>query len=176
MSVHLYTPNSDAYDRLAQVSNRSDEALSRLAGDRPVAKQWRPVKVRVDRAQRRGDFPSFLPGSVPAFSQRAVDVLLPLLGGAVEALPLECGRLKFYAIHVLDLVDCLDERRSTIRRFPSGGVMRIEKHVFDEKCLGERMIFRLREAPLKGVYYSGELKRHIEAAKLEGLEERQVFP
>lgn len=175
MSVHLYTPKSNDYDALAQVSKRSDEALSKLAGDRPVAKQWRPIKVRIDPAERRGDFPSFLP-HIPAFSQRALDALLPLLGDSVEALPLDCDRRKFYAIHVLDLVDCLDEGRSTIRRFPSGGVMYIDQHVFDDKCLGGRMIFRLRQAPLWGVYYSGELKRQIEAAKLEGLKDREVYP
>ena len=174
-AIYLYTPDSDEYDTLAQASTQSDRALSTLEGAKPVASKWRPIKVVVDKHGRRGDFPSFLP-HVPAFSRRALDVLQPLLGDAIEALPLDCGGLEFHAIHVLDVVDCLDEHLSILKRFPSGGVMSIRKHVFDEKCLGERLMFRIRQAPLWGVYYTDRFNQLLEDAKLEGLKDRKVFP
>ncbi len=173
-AVYLYTPASDEYNTLAQVSARSDVALSKLDGEQLIGAKWRPIKVSVDNHGRRGDFPSFLP-HIPAFSQRALDHLQPLLGDAIEALPLDCGRFKFYAIHVLDLVDCLDEQHSEVQRDPEGDVMYIRKHVFDEKCVGERLMFRIREAPLWGVYYTDRFKQLLETAKLEGLKDRKVF-
>ena len=174
-AVYLYAPDSDGYDTLAQASAQSDRALATLESAEPVASKWRPIKVVADKHGGSGDFPSFLP-HVPAFSRRALDVLQPLLGDAIEALPLDFGRLEFFAIHVLEVVDCLDENLSVIKRFPSGGVMSIRKHVFDEKCVGERLMFRIREAPLWGVYYTDRFKQLLETAKLEGLKDRKVFP
>jgi hypothetical protein len=174
-AVYLYAPDSDTYDTLAQASQQSDRALSMLEGASPVASKWRPVKVVIDKHGRSGDFPSFLP-HVPAFSRRALDVLQPVLGDEIEALPLDSGRLAFYAIHVLEVVDCLDEQQSVVKHYPSGGVMSIRKHVFDENCLGQRLMFRIGQAPRWGVYYTDRFKQLLEDAGLEGLTHRQVNP
>lgn len=172
--IYLYTPDSDRFHTLSQTALRGDWRQSKLEGPKPVASSWRRVKVALDTHGRRGDFPSFLP-HVPVFSRRALDALQPKLGDAIEALPLDCGRHEFFAIHVLDVIDGLDERRSNIKRFPSGGVMYIGKHVFDEERVGDRLLFRLSQAPL-GVYYTEEFRRAVKAAKLEGLVDRKVFP
>lgn len=174
MNIYLYAPKSNDYDNLVLASSQDHEGLMQLLGQ-PMGPRWRAVKVKLRKEGRRADFPSFLP-HVPAFSQQAMDVLQPHLGNAIEALPLDCGRAKFYAINVLDVTDCLDERRSKIDRDPGGKVMFIDKHVFDEKCVGERLLFRIRQAPLWGVYYTDRFKQLLEAAQLGGLKDRQVFP
>jgi hypothetical protein len=174
MNIYLYAPRSNDYDNLVLASRRDHEGLMKLLGQ-PMCQKWRAVKVRLRKEDHRADFPSFLP-HIPAFSQHALDVLQPHLGNAIEALPLACGRERFYAINVVDVTDCLDERRSKIDRDPSGKVMFIDKHIFDEKCVGERLMFRIRQAPLWGVYFTDRFKRLLEMAKLEGLKDRKVFP
>lgn len=174
MPIYRYTPASNDFNTLERVSIRGD-LYSKFVTNKKISSKWRPIKVRVDKHGHRGEFPSFEP-AIPVFTQKALNVLQPFLGDTIEALPLNCGRFKFYAIHVLNVVDCFDEKRSDFNRFPSGGIMYINKHVFKEKCLDQQLMFRISQAPIWGVYYTERFKQLLDEANLKGLNHRKVFP
>jgi hypothetical protein len=167
MALYVYTPDSDNHDSLALASSSAVDRLKSFDG-RPLAKGWRPFTVKVVKARKRSDFPS-LAGHVPVFSKRALDALGSLLGHAIEALPLKCSEGMFFAINVLELTDCLDMARSEVKRYSSGGIMYISRHVFDEGGVEGKHIFKSNQAPLYETYVSEEFRRRVEGERLAGL-------
>jgi hypothetical protein len=169
MSVYIYSPDSDHFDSLILPKSLSySKIFEGFDSEHPI-KRWNAVRCPVYRVGQRGDFPS-LSGFVPAFSGRALKALQPLLGEQIEALPLECDEDSFFAIHVLQVVNCLDEARSELERDPDGEVFHIGRYVFDEKCLHGKHLFRLRQAPMYKVFASTSFKKQVEAAGLCGLD------
>jgi hypothetical protein len=167
MALYVYTPDSDNYDSLALASSNAVDRLRSFDG-RPLAKGWRPLTVRIVKAQRRSDFPSLV-SHVPVFNERALKALRPLLGDTVEALPLKCAEGAFFAINVLDVTDCLDMDRSEMKLYPSGGIMYITRHVFDEGCAEGKHMFKITQGPLHETYVSDAFRQHVERARLTGL-------
>ncbi|HEY0601659.1 MAG TPA: DUF1629 domain-containing protein, partial [Herpetosiphonaceae bacterium] len=102
------------------------------------------------------------------FNERAWQVLEPLLGQSVEALPLRTDEHTYYAINVLVVLDCLDMDRSEIQYFPSGGIMYIDRYVFEEGCVDEHPIFKIQGAELKEVLVSEQVKAVVEQNHLAG--------
>ena|SRR5688572_5533045 len=172
MAIYVYTPDSDTYDSLSLPSGRAYDVVNQLLGT-PTVETWRPIRVQVHKGEKRGDFPSLI-GHLPVFSERALSALRPLIENEVEVLSLKGSTTPLYAIHILDLVDCLDEAKSGVKRFPGGGIMHVDRPVFRDGCVDGKHIFKIRDAPLKDVYVSEEFKRRAEEAGLEGVVFRQA--
>jgi hypothetical protein len=167
MPTYTITPDADTYHCLV-LTNPSDwDRFDEFTGER-LADTWTPVAVKTLKVKKAGDFP-YLISHVPVFSGRAWQILQSLVKGSVEALPLEHPTKTVYAINVLDLLDCLDYSRSQIVRFPSGGIMEIERYAFKEGCVEGKHIFKIAEAPLKQVLVSDAFKELVERSQLEGL-------
>jgi hypothetical protein len=167
MTIYTIVPDADTYHCLVLADPKDWDKFDDFTGKR-LAHMWVPVAVKIFKVKRAGDFPSLI-NHVPVLSSRAWQVLQSLIGGSVEALPLEHPTGIFYAINVLDLVDCLDYSRSQIERFPSGGIMYIERYAFKKGCVEGRHIFKIAEAPLKRVLVSDTFKQLVEKSQLEGL-------
>jgi len=163
----LIIPDSDIYNSLVP-SNPEDWSIFDLFIGNSLADTWHPVNVEILKAKKVGDFPS-LANHVPVFSVRALQVLRPLLGECIEALPLACKSHNFYAINVLEVLNCLDKGKSEITWLPSGGVMFIDRYVFKKSCIGEQHIFKLVEKVLGKPIVSETFKKIVEQANLEGL-------
>jgi hypothetical protein len=156
---------------------------------KPLTRVWEPVHVFYYRTTGKScDFPS-LHGYVPVFTTRAWGVLQPLIGHSVEALPLVCDTRivvpkrgdkmrvpagpfgPFYAINVLNFVDCLDYDHSEIVWFSHGVVMLVESYAFKNPgLLRGKHIFRLPETRALEVLVSDEFKNTVEKNNLVGLE------
>lgn len=164
------TPDIDNYDGLIP---RDIKPFRSLNGT-PRSDAWMPVGVDWDEATTpagRGlpvDFPA-LGGLGYAFSQRALELLFPLVGEKIEALPLDSVRGKYYVVNVLNLIDALDEGRSEIKRIPGGRIDVIVKHAFKSNSTDGQHIFKLQQEPLGPVYVSAEFKRAVEHHGLTGL-------
>jgi hypothetical protein len=164
MKIYRYVPESDDYDCL---DNRGDWGSFDLG--RPLAATWKPVRVEMDdHAGRTADFPSLL-GPIPVFSERAWEVLQPLLGASVEALPLNCDRGIFFVVNVLDHVDCLDYDRAEVTHYSSGRVMMVDKFAFKPGSLHGKNMFKLPETAKSEVFVSESFKKIVEKAGLTGL-------
>jgi hypothetical protein len=120
MRLFRYIPESDDYNCLDKSGN-----CSAFHQGKQIGASWTIPRINEDHhAGRIGDFPS-LRGSVPVFSKMALAVLRPLIGHAIEALPLDCDSGRFYAINVLDIVNGLDLEKSDFIRFDDGRIMMI---------------------------------------------------
>lgn len=172
MGFYIAIPDSDEFDSLVTVNPEDWDVFERFNG-RPLASSWVPVPVKIYPGKRRGDFPSLI-SYVPVFSEKALQILEPLVGSSIEALPLQCKKGSFYAINVLDLAAALDLERSEIVRFSDGGIMDVERHVLKEDLLAGKNIFKLAEMPRDRVFVSEAFKKSVEENGLKGLIFRPV--
>lgn len=154
--------------------------LSLLDGT-PCKAIWQPVPMRRQPAERRkfrgqlSDFSEF-GGLGLGFSERALEVLTPLVGDVIEALPLDCPdcKEKFYAINVLDLADCLDEARSDVSYFNAGDIMWINHYAFKPGSTEGHHLFKVKQMPIGEVLVSPEFKQRVEESGLVGALFREV--
>ncbi|HBA85379.1 MAG TPA: hypothetical protein DCZ95_14930 [Verrucomicrobia bacterium] len=113
-----------------------------------MREQWNPPPLRiVGKSKRIRDFVSWM-RAAPVVSQRAQDVLFPLIGPYVEFLPLiEIRRKSFFAINVLNIVDCLDKERSVIHYATDDPqhILSIPVYVFRESAIPKSPLFKIPE-------------------------------
>src|SRR5690349_15491728 len=119
MIYYQFSPDVNQFDRL-KASSRFDKALSAIKRQ-PLGSAWQsvPVQVEVDTGVM-GDFPGLASHSkIPVFSEQAWKSLESVIGPFVEGLPLRCKAGIFFAINVLAIEDCLDEKKTVFARLAS---------------------------------------------------------
>ena len=91
MKLFRYKPDVNRFASIEVGGDFISEVLTvvdRFNEGTPLAAWWSPLGIEIDKSMGRlGDFPG-LQGSIPIFSRKAWDILRPLIGGDVEALPL----------------------------------------------------------------------------------------
>jgi hypothetical protein len=109
---------------------------------------WTPPPIRIQgKSKGLRDFVSWML-SAPVVSQRAKEVLEPLISPYVEILPLIQLRGKqYYAINVLRLVICLDRKRSNIEYSPTdpSGIIYLGETFFLKGRLEDVPLFKIPE-------------------------------
>ena len=68
----------------------------------------------------------------------------------------------YFAIHVLDVVDALDRKKSPVELFPNGKVMSVEHYCFKTKLLKSKHIFRIPESLYLDALVSDIFKKRVE--------------
>jgi hypothetical protein len=164
---YRYDIQPDEYEHLTLVDDAGWSVLQGFTGESRAA-SWRPLRVEAIPSGPRGDFP-LLASHVPVFSRRALDVLGDLVAGDAEALPLDFPETEYYALNVLDPLDCIDEERSEIERFSDGTVMFVSRYVFFRGCTQGRALFKVRSTELQDVFVSDDFRRRVEEHGLRGL-------
>jgi hypothetical protein len=135
---------------------------------------WQPVPMERSYAtvrKNRGkpvDIIDLMAGDL-TFSDRAVEVLTPLVGDVIELLPLAYdGPGHFQVVNMLDIVDCLDEERSTIdRRYSNGDIASVKKYVFKPGSTDGHHLFKCKQFDLHNLV-SAEFKALVEEKGLVG--------
>ena len=179
----------DQYAHLAFV----DEAMTRrLIGEfmgKPFSGRWEEVQVycpkeweepgwsikerKMIKAQREGrpigDF-VYLVGAEGAviLRDKALTILQPLIEGSVEILPLRYGGERLHLINVINVIDCLDEEKSTVKRLPDGMIWRFVEAAFKEDLLEGEHIFKL-PGPQVFIFVSELFMKKVEENGLKGL-------
>lgn len=174
MNVYSVSLDVDHYQSLELVDLDSDwEAMYKFDGN--SIEEWQPLKVTVffdDELETQlppGDFPSLF-ADVPALSQRAVQVLGPLIEGNGQLLPLQCAEGEYFILNVTKVVDAIDERQSEIVRFPDGKkVLDIKRFVFVPAKLQNVDIFKLPQQPLGQVFVTDGFVKAVRDAALVGI-------
>lgn len=167
MKVYRYTADADSFASLDERA-KDRPVLDAIVGQ-PLAAKWTPLKLKWDDGvERRGDFPS-LRDTVPTLSQKAWDLLAPILGTSVEALPATGNDgERLYLLNVLDARKCLDLERSKVE-YDDGHILFIDKYRFIEGSLDGAMIFRLAEEPGFEILLTEQFKAKIKELRLVGL-------
>jgi hypothetical protein len=169
-------PNPDEHGDLMTISRPGVawfEVFNRLSiGVRcadwwePVRMEWLPARVRKNRG-KPVDFIGLM-GNGLAFSDRAAEILIPLVGDVIELLPLahdEPGR--FQVVNMLDIVDCLDEEHSQYERYDNGKIMIVDKYVFKPGSTDGHHLFKCKQCLLHDLV-SAEFKALVEEKGLVG--------
>ncbi len=178
MKYYQYDPNANEYAGLRfkwQLDSPEEKRVMRVHGTgNSVMADWvRPVAHGFDdNPPTEGDFPSLCNYSkIPVMSQRAWDALRPLIGYCCEALPIvHYTGDPYYIIHVMDILDALDEERSEYtRNGVTGRINQIYQYSFHYSRLQDKHIFQL---PLKsgaGLIVSDVFRKSVEEHGLLGL-------
>lgn len=133
-----------------------------------VGNKWNPNFFGViNLKQKVGDIGSLAGNDAIVMSQKAVDVLRPLIGESVELLPYQTEAGPYYLVNVLDEGEYLDRQKTDCDRMLSNGLCAgINKFVFDRNKLIGKHIFRIPDSPVFR-YVSGNF---IDMCRQHGLE------
>ena len=174
MTWYRYRPDANHYDGVRLIMPDDEPVVGLHYDSKLVGGSWKPVSVEGfdDNPDVEGDFPSLSNyNKVPVFSQRAWDVLRPLIGYCTEALPIKhpSGQ-PFHIINVIEIIDCLDEEQSElVRNAATGRVSEIFKYHFKSDMLEGKHLFK---TPLKSgaeLFVDDAFRKAIEANGLKGL-------
>lgn len=183
--MNLYQLRSRANDynglRLAP-DHETLEFFLRFKGT-PWGETWEPLPVRTEHAHdgrraknRDGDFPA-MDCSIPVVSERALNVLRPLISDCVEVLPLQHPTDRYYIINVLQILDCMDQEKSEGERGSSGRLYEVEKYVWKPGVLDEtKHIFKIKGLELYWPFVSASFKRLVDENGFVGFDFLEVGP
>ncbi len=141
-----------------------------------LTSNWFPPKV-VGRVSEFNDYPC-VDMILPAFSQRAVDGLRPLLASNGELLPLDSDtKTRFVFFNILTISDALDRSRSKCNFWcdPPTTATTIDYFEFHRNKLIGLSIFRIREMPAS-VFVTDEFVGRVDFFGLKGFSFKKVWP
>lgn len=118
------------------------------------------------------DFPSL--GTIPVFSERALEALTDLLRDNGEVLPLTSDHGSYYAFNVTTVIDAIDEHRSTVQRFRDGAIMEILEYEFVSERVQDRTIFKVPQL-LSDVFVTDIFVQEVRRAGLVGFAFNEVW-
>lgn len=170
--MKLYELRAD-YDQCCSFSFRHDEDIhmwdelfngERLPADCPIPKGTRHEE------SMDGPLPDFTHFDLvyATFSDRARQALNDLLTPNGEFVVIEMDEvMRYYAFNATTMVDALDESRSAIAYFRSGGVMAVDKHVLLDSVTSLPHIFRMPQTRRNTTYVN---EAFVERAQQHGLQ------
>jgi hypothetical protein len=169
----IYVPAvQEGYEWVLPVDEADHEVFHGMDGT-PRRAGWRPVPVyRVTTTsagtpRAESDLP-WLGSHVLVLRDKAVGALGDVLAGYGELMPLSCPDTELWVFNALRVVDALDEERSTLRRFTSGRIADIQRHVFHPDRVAGVEVFRLPQTPRGPLCLSGDFVDRVHSAGLRG--------
>ena len=82
--------------------------------------------------------------------------------GNAEILPLDCEDGDFFAINVVNVLDCIDYEKSKYKTFRDGKrIMRFIKYAFCEEKLDGVNLFKIKDGVLKRPFVSEEFRKRV---------------
>lgn len=171
--MNLYEPLvANGYEWVNCVDAEDYEVFNSFDG-KARGKEWRPVlvnRVRADQSQdmKESDFP-WLGSWALVMRKNAVDALQNILEENGEILPLNTDDGVELSVLNAQVVDALDEAKSSIMRLPTTNkILLIKKPVFFEDAIKGLDLFRLPHRA-SSTYVSERFVKKVKDAKLRGL-------
>ena len=137
MQWYLYKTMPDDYNRLV-LSHADRPRVVQLHFTGTRVSDWvAPRPQQLASPLGDADFPALMDyGKIVVVSPVACNALLPLLGSAVQPLPIILPGGTYSILHILRIADCLDMERSRVNRNSvSGNVTWVYHHVLDEHLI-----------------------------------------
>lgn len=169
----------DKYENLAPVKDFTWQEFQEFDGRR-LRYKWKPLPVERMNPEKKlplSDAPGF---TIPVFSKRALDILLPCIQDCVEILELvfdEHDEQQYFGINVISVLNVIDYEKAEYIRFQSSGrIMLFTKYAFKE-CddLKEYPIFKLVDEPRREPFVSEAFKDLVEQNNLTGFKFELVW-
>lgn len=146
----VYEPSGlEGFEWALPVDDEENLRLARIFGQ-PQSSSWQPVRMKLlkqdERYRRRKPSDTPWMGSfLMVMKPKAVDALLDLCLAAGELLPLACDDAELFAWNVTTVVDALNLEKSSLVRYPDGGVMTITEYFFKPDVIADLVAFRIPE-------------------------------
>jgi hypothetical protein len=142
---------------------------------------WLPIRMKLIKEdegdliapRRESDFPCFGSGAL-VLRPRALDALRGLVERYGELLPLTCDDTDLWLFNVTKVVDALDEARSKVVRFNTGG-MRIRLPVFRASAVQDVVVFKIPQALHGPIFVGRKFVEAVRSADLRGLDFEPVL-
>jgi len=168
----------DRYELCHPVDENFERFYDQINGT-PRQASWKPVPMQIfheDEGKQflRSDSP-WLGDHALIFRPSVLEALGPLLREYGELLPLECSETDLWVYNPTRVIDALDEEASSIHRFRSGKIMRIQRYVFKAHLLHGIDIFKLPNRRVEPTFVSHRFVDLWTESGLKGLEFTQVW-
>lgn len=137
-----------------------------------------PKGERRDEENAEGPLPDFTRFDLayPTFSTRAREALADLLTAHGEFAPIELDEpMRYFAFNATTIVDVLDETRSEIARFRSGGVMAVDKHILLDSVTTLPPIFKIPQTRRNTTYVNEAFVQRVQMSGLLGFRFELLF-
>jgi hypothetical protein len=173
MKVWILLNELDGYEGLSFARDEEVKVFTRNFKGQSMIKDWIPVTMYTEEQGKRSDIPL---NSPPIFSQKAVDALKDLIEGRAEILPLIHSEAQYYAINVINVVDCFDYEKGKVEKDEEYDVIKdIKKYAFKFDKLQDDTIFKIREDHTMYIYITDEFKQRVEESGLAGFRFVEVW-
>jgi hypothetical protein len=148
------------------------EILPRFNG-KSLQEKWIIPKINFTK-KKLADFLMFDTGAY-LVNERTGDILLKHMKNEIELLPVEAGKFKYCLMNVINVVPCLDEKNSFIKRFNDGRIKEIEKYVFDTTKLKDVFLFKLPQIPESMMLCTNKFAEIVKNGEMLGLDIVEIF-
>ncbi len=157
----------------------TDDVRQQCKPDPPksLAANWSPPTFEVvtndeDRSRLpKSDFPTYTIATM-VLSDRAVERLRTVLDACGEVLPIHLSNdhETLFLFNVTRVINAVDMKRSKFMRFPSGGIMKYERLVFDAKAIPDEALFfkTTQLGPITEIFATEQAVTAVERANLSG--------
>ncbi|WP_018768263.1 imm11 family protein [Bacillus sp. 105MF] len=146
-----------------------------------LADLWGNILIECVEGDKPSDCPKFWGGTgTPMVSEKAKKFLEPLIGTNVEFLPLihnVTGKV-YYIVHVLNVLDAIDNEKAIFEKLSTGLVIGYEKFAFVPNVIQNEMIFKIYLNNIMyatSVFVSDELRNAILESDLKGFKFIEVW-
>lgn len=103
--------------------------------------KWKSVQIKLLEEIQKGDMQALF-GGIPVFNTKAIRVLSDLLDGQVELLKLDYDLDEYFAVNVLQILDCIDYQHAVPVKFDDGTIWRYERYAFRLGEIKDRHMFK----------------------------------
>lgn len=113
---------------------------------------------------------------IPVFDKKAVDILNKYLKHTAEILPVYSKDGEFYIINIINVLDCIDYKKSKYRMFPnSDRIMIFQSYAFIEERLRGTDIFKIKDEPRRSAFVTDNFKNCVLENELSGFKFQLVW-
>lgn len=176
MKIWKLTADVNNYESLMAVDSDYDYYASILDGQSRID-EWEPVELKCmyGEGMPLSDFPYYY--GDPVMSDKAIDVLEPLIKDSVEYLKVLFDEKSYNIVNVIKVLNVIDYEKSVYKTFADGkGILVFEKYSFrmcDELCSSD--IFKLVDEPRRDPFVSDRFKKVVEDNNLTGFKFELVW-
>jgi hypothetical protein len=125
-----------------------DELVSNcFENSQPVSDKWQTLYMLRTEPKKHSDFFEIEQSDVIAISQKAADCLKQLIASTIELLPIETDAGKYYALNVLNFVDCLNRKESVYVAAKDGVIASYSSLEFFQDKIPKHGFFKIPELP-----------------------------
>lgn len=163
MRIWLLQADANNYDNFTLLDDSGWKKLvdtKSFAGE-SMKLEWTPYQVKVIKERKIGDLQAFF-GGVFAVNEKTINTVNQYFQtDTIEFLPLTYDKQNYYAVNILELLDCIDYKRSSINRFSDGKIMSFNKYSFAQDKIEGRHIFKITDEPRKFPFVSDEFRERV---------------